>query len=124
MFEIFVFSDIFETNREILIEGNSVMITLVKNFIDDNKIQKKINIRKIISMKEVIDKPIDKLKIKIHNSNDIDKIRKLNLQSGNTKIVIDVETNKKKLSFKLGENRKIDYKMLNLLEKEENIEIN
>ena len=67
VFELFVFSDVFETNREILIEGNSVMITLVKNYVDENKIQKKINIRKIISMKEVIDKPIDEVKIKIKN---------------------------------------------------------
>ena len=51
VFELFVFSDVFETNREILIEGNSVMITLVKNYVDENKTQKKINIRKIISMK-------------------------------------------------------------------------
>ena len=42
VFELFVFSDVFETNREILIEGNSVMITLVKNYVDENKIQKKL----------------------------------------------------------------------------------
>ena len=35
VFELFVFSDIFETNREILIEGNSLMITLMKNFTDE-----------------------------------------------------------------------------------------
>ena len=29
------------------------------------KLQKKINIKKIISMKEVIDKPIDEVKIKL-----------------------------------------------------------
>ena len=31
------------------------MITLVKNYVDESKIQKKINIRKIIAMKEVIE---------------------------------------------------------------------
>ena len=67
VFELFVFSDQFESNREILIEGNSVMITLVKNFVDENKSQKKINIRKIISMKEVIDKPISEVKIKLQS---------------------------------------------------------
>ena len=48
-------------------EGNSLMITLVKNYVDESKVQKKINIRKIISMKEVIDRPIDQVKIKIKN---------------------------------------------------------
>ena len=37
VFELFVFSDVFETNREILIEGNSLMITLMKNFTDENR---------------------------------------------------------------------------------------
>ena len=31
VFELFIFSDIFETNRENLFEGNSLMITLIKN---------------------------------------------------------------------------------------------
>ena len=76
VFELFVFSDVFENNRKIRIEGNSVMITLVKNYLDENKIQKRINIRKIIAMKEVIDKPIDEVKIEIKNIDDITKINK------------------------------------------------
>ncbi len=123
VFELFVFSDIFENNREILIEGNSVMITLVKNYVDENKIQKKINIRKIISMKEVIDKPFDELKIKIKNIDDITKINKLSLEEGKTKVIIDVEVDKKMMSFQLNEKRKIDHKMLNLMRNEKNIDI-
>ena len=34
VFELFVFSDIFELNRDKLIEGNSLMITLMKNYLD------------------------------------------------------------------------------------------
>ena len=123
VFELFVFSDIFETNREILVEGNSVMITLVKNYVDDSKVQKKINVRKIISMKEVIDKPIDEIKIKIQKLEDIKKLNKLDLEDGKTKVSIDVELDNKTLSFQLNENRKVDNKMLNLLRNEENIEI-
>ncbi len=123
VFELFVFSDVFETNREILIEGNSVMITLVKNYVDENKAQKKINIRKIISMKEVIDKPLDEVIIKIKNINDIEKINKLSLEAGRTKVIIDVEVDKKKMSFQLNEKRKIDHKMLNLMRNEENIDV-
>ena len=123
VFELFVFSDIFESNRKILVEGNSVMITLIKNFIDENKSQKKINIRKIVSMKEVIEKPIDEVRIKIQNQNDIQKIVKLNLENGKTKVTIDMQIENKRLSFQLKNNRKIDYKMLNLLRNQENIEI-
>ena len=123
VFELFVFSDVFETNREILIEGNSVMITLVKNYQDENKIQKKINIRKIIAMKEVIDKPIDEVKIEVKNIDDITKINKFCLEPGNTKVIIDVEADKKRMSFQLSEKRKIDHKMLNLMRNEENIDV-
>ncbi len=123
VFELFVFSDVFETNREILIEGNSVMITLVKNYVDENKIQKKINIRKIISMKEVIDKPLDEVVIKVKNIDDIVKINKLSLEPGKTKVIIDIEFDTKKMSFQLNEKRKIDHKMLNLIRNQENIDV-
>ncbi len=124
VFELFVFSDVFESNREILVEGNSVMITLVKSFVDENKVQKKINIKKIISMKQVINKPIDEVNIRLKNLDNIDKISKFSLEDGKTKIKIDVDIDKKTLSFQLKENRKIDHKMLNLLRKDKNIEIN
>ena len=120
---MFVFSEVFENNREILIEGNSVMITLVKYYVDDDKTQKKINIRKIISMKEVIDKPIEKVKIEIKNIDDITKINKFCLEPGKTKVIIDVEADKKKMSFQFIEKRKIDHKMLNLMRNEENIDV-
>ncbi len=123
VFELFVFSDIFESNREIFVEGNSVMITLVKNYIDESKVQKKINIKKIISMKEVIDKPINEIKIKIKNLEDIKKFNKLDTEGGKTRVLLDIEIEKKNLSFQLNENRKVDHKTLNLLRNEENIEI-
>ncbi len=123
VFELFVFSDIFEMNREILVEGNSIMITLVKNYIDENRSQKKINIRKIISMKEVIDKPIEEVTFKIQNLENIQKINKFKLETGNTKVKIDLEIDKKKMSFQLKESRKIDHKMLNLLRNNKYIEI-
>ena len=31
VFELFIFSDVYELNRDKLIEGNSLMITLMKN---------------------------------------------------------------------------------------------
>ena len=42
---------------------------------------------------------------------------------GKTKVVIDVEMDKKTMTFQLKENRKIDPKMLNLLRNDENLEI-
>ena len=54
VFEVFIFSDIFEVNRENLIEGNSLMLTVIKNYIDGDKSQKRINIKKMTSLRELI----------------------------------------------------------------------
>ena len=74
-------------------------------------------------MKEVIDKPLDEVIIKIKNIDDIVKINKLSLDAGNTNVVIDVEVDKKRMSFQLNEKRKIDHKMLNLMRNDENIDV-
>ena len=54
---------------------------------------------------------------------DIAKINKLSLEAGKTKVIIDVEVDKKRMSFQLNEKRKIDLKMLNLMRNEENIDV-
>ena len=123
VFELFVFSDIFESNREILTEGNSVMITLMKNFSDENKTQKKINIKKIVSLKDAINKPIEALKIKLKKIDDIYKIKSLRKEEAKTDISIEVKDDKKKYIFKLKEKRKIDHNLINSLKKDDNIEI-
>ena len=56
---------------------------------------------------------IDKLK----DLNDIQKLDKLSLDNGQTKVYIDVDIERKKLTFELSKNRKIDHKMLDLLKK-------
>ena len=71
----------------------------------------------------VIDKPLDEVTIKIKNIDDIVKINQLTLDAGKTKVIIDVEVDKKKMSFQLNEKRKIDHKMLNLMRNEENIDV-
>ena len=124
VFELFVFSDIFESNREILIEGNSLMITLMKNFTDKNKVQKKINIKKIISLKVVINKPMEEIKIKVNNIDELNKFKSLSKNEGNTKILVQIEENEKIYSFQLNDKRKIDHKLINSLNIEDNIEIN
>ena len=121
VFEIFIFSDLFETNREILVEGNSLMLTLMKNYTDESKIQKKINVKKIITLKEVVDKPINKLKIIINEPSDLKKLSKLNSKDGKTELSFEIVDGKRKLHFNLKERRKIDYKLINALKINENI---
>ena len=48
-----IFSDVLEMNRDILVEGNSLMLTLVKSISDEANRFKRINVQKIVSLKDL-----------------------------------------------------------------------
>ena len=121
VFELFIFSDIFEINREVLTEGNSLMLTLMKNYIDEKKTQKKINVKKIITLKEVINKPVDLLKLKFNDLSELQKIKHLKKDEGKTSIKFELQNKQNRLVFDLKDKRKIDLKQLNSLKIKENL---
>ena len=121
VFEIFIFSDIFELSREQLIEGNSLMITLIKNYMDDSKNQKKINVKKIVALKEVLNKSFVELKFKINNIEELAKLKKLNKADGKTKISFEIADKNRNYTFVLRDNRNIDNNIINKLKIRENI---
>ena len=57
VFELFIFSELLEINREILKEGSSLIITIYKNSLDANRF-KKLTVKKISSLNSLINKPI------------------------------------------------------------------
>ncbi len=123
VFELFIFSEIFELNRDNLVEGNSLMITLVKNYIDDSKVQKRINIKKIISLKELTHKQINNITFKFNDIRDLKKIEKLSLNEAKTDVKIFVNKNGKNHVFYLKNKRKINNEVLNSLNLIENLVI-
>ena len=123
-FELFIFSDIFDGNREILKEGNSLMVTLMKNYTDDGTNKKKIYVKKIVSLKHVLNKSISEVIFKILSINEINKLKSLGKEEGKTKITIQLAETDKIYVFRLNENRKVDHKLLDSLKMNENIIIN
>tara|TARA_B100001175_G_scaffold269615_1_gene241448 strand:+ start:1848 stop:5258 length:3411 start_codon:yes stop_codon:yes gene_type:complete len=121
VFEIFIFSDIFDLNRDKIIEGNSLMITLMKNYTDDAKTQKKLNVKKIVTLKEVLNRNFDELKLKINNMEELKKLKKLSKDGGKTKITIQVSDTDNKYTFILNEGRNVDNNLINELNIRENI---
>ena len=117
VFELFIFSEILELNRNILIEGNSLLINLNKNLSDDENRFKRINVNKIILIKDLFNKPISTLKLSLNDINQISNLKKLDFD-GDTKIIIKIEENKKELTFQLGKSRKVDRNALNLIKKD------
>ena len=116
---MFVFSDIFEINREILKDGNSLLITLVKNLSGEDNRFKRINVKKIISFNEVVNKSISEVVFKLNDINKIDLLEGLSKENGNTDVKLVLNENGNKLMFKLKEKRKIDRKIINSLKNKE-----
>ncbi|MDC0600853.1 DNA polymerase III subunit alpha [Candidatus Pelagibacter sp.] len=119
VFELFIFSDILELNREILIEGNSLIITLIKTISNDENKLKRINVQKIGSLKDLFNKPVSEIAFNIKAVGDIEKISKLLNEEGTTEVKINLETKDNNISFKLKNRRLIDRKAINLLRKDD-----
>ena len=117
VFELFVFSEVLESNRSILIEGNSLLITLNKNTSNDENRFRRININKIVMLNDLYNKPISKIELTI---SQISKISKLNFldENGDTDVIFNIIDKNRKFSFKLNQRRKVDRNILNLLKKE------
>ena len=119
VFELFIFSDILELNRDIIKEGNSLMITIQKNFSDTSNRFKRINIKKIVSFKNLINKPISEIEF---ITDDYDKIREINKiikNNGNTEVKIKIKEKNKDLVFLLKNKRFVDRKSINILKNQD-----
>ena len=112
VFELFIFSDILELNRDNIREGKSVIITLSKNF-NDNEQRLRINVKKIIPLDEIINKPINNLKIKISNSKEFDLLSKILVNQGNVEVEFEMIDKDKIYRLKLKKKRFVDKNILN-----------
>ncbi len=120
VYELFIFSDLLETNREILREGNSLLLTIVKNISDINNRLKRFNVQKIVSIKNLYNKPISRVEFFVKTQKHVEEISRLVSKSGSTEITIVLNKDeKKKLVFKLQNKRFLDRKSLNLIKNEQ-----
>ena len=58
VFELFLFSENLEANRDILIEGKSFLITVIKDKQNQENRFRRINVRKIVSLEEITKKKL------------------------------------------------------------------
>ena len=118
VFELFIFSDLLELNREILKEGNSFILTIIKSVNEDNRFTR-INVQKIASLKDLINLPIKEVLFKIKSLKELDEISKFLINKGETTVKININENDSSLSFELKNKRNLDRKALNLLRNKE-----
>ena len=124
VFELFIFSETFEANRNNLNEGKSLMLTLIKNYVDGDKSQRRINVKKVISLKELVNNQINNITFRFNNIEEIKKLKNLSTDNGRTVVTILLNKDNKTHKFELKHKRKINNEVLNTLNLQENVVIN
>jgi len=119
VFELFIFSDVLEVNRETLKEGSSFILTLFKNISNDENRLTRINVQKIASLKELFNSPINDVLFELNSEDQIEKISKILNDEGETVVNINLVNDHNILRFRLKNTRKLDRKTLNLLRNQE-----
>ena len=119
VFELFIFSDILELNREILKEGNSLILTLTKNISNDENRFKRMNVQKVAPLKDLFNSPINEVSFIVKSKEDIEEISKFIKKDGKTKVNIELLIDNKSLKFRIKDTMNFDRKSLNLLRKRE-----
>jgi len=119
VFELFIFSDILDLNREILKEGNSLILTLVKSTSNDENRFKRINVQKIGSLKDLLNKSIDEVLFSIKSLKELDEISNFLTKKGETIVKIKINNKDYNFDFQLSNKRNIDRKTINLLRNKE-----
>ena len=99
------------------------MLTLMKNYSDEAKTQKRINVKKLVNLKEVLSSSFEEIKFKINSLEELTKIKSLSKIDGKTKITFQITDNGDKYTFSLNDKRYIDNNLINKLKIRENIMI-
>ena len=119
VFELFLFSEILETNRKNLVEGQSFLLTVIKNKDNqENRFKKRISVRKIVSLGEIIKLGYSDVHIEIDTCDNLNKLYESIKEKGNSKIKISVYEDNKNYLFELKDKRKFDHETIQYLNKE------
>jgi DNA polymerase-3 subunit alpha len=118
-FEIFLFSDLFSSNREKLKESNSFILTLHKEKSVDTSTLNRVNIRKIVDLSELVNKPYESVSIELNNKEKLQELNELLKSNGDTKINVILSDSNKNYYFKLEKSRKFDFSLFSLIKNKE-----
>ena len=118
-FELFLFAEILVQNREKIQESESFVLTLQKDkFINDSS-QRRVNVRKILSLDDIINKPYSKVTIELNENYDINELKKLLKNKGQTEISLIIHNKNKKVYYNLQNSRKFDFNHLKTIKNKE-----
>ena len=114
-FELFLFSEILISNRDKLKESESFILTLQKDKASGDISRRRVNVKKILSLDEVVEEPYSKVTIELKENFQISDIKDILSKRGNTKINLVINKNNQKAYYSLQNNRKFDLSHYNHL---------
>ena len=114
-FELFIFSDNLILNRDKLHESESYVITLKKDKFTDDNITRRINVKKILQLKELVNKPYKNISIELNENYDLNDLKEYLKEEGETRVSLILPDKDKKIVFDLKNSRKISLSHFNYL---------
>ena len=108
-----------ELNRDNLKEGSSLILTLNKNISSDEDRTKRINVRKIASLKDLFNNSIKEITLNLNSKEQLQEVSNFLDKKGETIVNINFSSDTEKHKFRLKSLRNIDRKLINILRNKE-----
>jgi DNA polymerase-3 subunit alpha len=118
-FELFLFADILINNRDKIKESDSFVLTLQKDKSITDISKRRINLRKILSLEDMINKPYANVTIELNENYNLNEIKNLLTKEGQTKINLIINNKNQKIHYNLQNARKFDFNQLKALKSKE-----
>jgi len=118
-FEIFLFSDLLTLNREKLKESNSFVLTLQKEKTNTENAQRRINIRKLVDLSDLVNKTYESVSIELSDKKKLKELNELLNKTGETKVSVVLKDDSKNYKFELEQTRKFDFNIFSLIKNKE-----
>ncbi len=120
-YELFLFSEILNTNRSDLQEGTSFLITLTKNDSESNNRFRRVIVKKVVNLEKILKDKFETINIELSSYKNFEKLSKIIEKKGETLVKIKIRDNKCEYNFKLNERRHFDFELFSKLKKYDNI---
>ena len=118
-FELFLFAEILINNRDKILESESFVLTLYKDRLTGDQSQRRVNIKKILSITDLISKPYPKITIELNDNFNLNELKKILKNSGSTEVSLIINNQNKKIHYNLQNPRKLDYNLIKMIKNKE-----
>ena len=86
---------------------------------DNESSLNRVNIRKIVDLSDLVNKPYESVSIELNNKEKLQELNELLKNNGDTKVSVILKHNNKNYSFELEKNRKFDFNLFSLIKNKE-----